>query len=398
MIVLQETAVRRRHFARNLKAILATSALVTIASLPGISMGQSPSCGIEQSDPSCGVESVAPSCGCEIPLLKPARTAPPGGPVCFRPRSLSFAEKFLKQLDRVGDQLEWEAARSSCLTCSCGAGNVSMTFGPSCGCESATPISGAAMPSCGCGPNVPTGLPNAMTRNGVGTNPPQPFSNNIGGAGQGGRPNSSVGNGSMFPNKPKETQALGKISDQSAVPPKTEKPVAAPVPQVNGPRTENPIDRGGQSDVQSPTPRPNIERPSADRLPVLQPTPTEDSTTQPDEKQSPALPPALPQSQDEIPDVLIDPFKDDASWKGNRNRLNGVRLASGDATNPLRPNPNGVSLSKPTLLPTPHNDDSDISDELPPVVVKPTVINRFRPSTPDDSPKVNRVAVPKKRD
>lgn len=254
------------------------------------------------------------------------------------------------------------------------------------------------MPSCGCGPNVPTGLPNATTRNSVGPNPPQPFASNIGGAGQGGRPNSSAGNGSMFPHKPKETQALGKISDQSAAPPKTEKPVAAPVPQVNGSRTENPIDRGGQSDVQPPTPRPNTERPSADRLPVLQPTPTEDSTTQPDEKQNPGLPPALPQSQDEIPDVLIDPFKDDASWKGNRNRLNGVRLASGDSPNPLRPKSNFAPEAQPILLPTPHNDDEEMSVELPPVVVKPTVINRLRPSTPEDSPKVNRVAVPKKRD
>lgn len=254
------------------------------------------------------------------------------------------------------------------------------------------------MPSCGCGPNVPTGLPNAMTRNGVGTNPPQPFTNNMGSAGQGGRPNSSVSNGPMFPHKPKDTQALGKISDQSAAPPKTEKPVAAPVPQVNGFSTEGPIDRGGQSAAPTTNPTPNTERPSIDRLPTLQPTPTEDSKASPDEKQSPALPPALPQSQDEIPDVLIDPFKDDASWKGNRNRLNGVRLASGDAPNPLRPKSNVALGSQPTLLPTPHNDDSEMSDELPPVVVKPTVINRFRPSTSDDSPKVNRVAVPKKRD
>ncbi|MFN7877570.1 MAG: hypothetical protein ACK5PB_19795 [Pirellula sp.] len=398
MIVLLETAVRRRHFARTLKTIIATSALVAVVSLPGNSMGQSPSCGIEQPAPSCGVESVAPSCGCESPVARPLQAAPIKGPICYRPRSLSFAEKFLKQLDRVGDQLEWEAARNSCSTCSCGASNVSMTFGPSCGCESAAPIPGAAMPSCGCGPNVPTGLPNTMTRNGAGTNPSQPFVNNKGGAGQGGQLNSSVSNGPMFPHKPKETQALGKISDQSATPPKIEKPVAAPVPQVNGSRTEGLIDQGGQTTEPSSTPTSNTERPSADRLPILQPTPTEDSKASTDEKQSPALPPALPQSQDEIPDVLIDPFKDDTSWNGNRNRMNGVQLASGDTPNPLRRKSSVAPGSTPMLLPTPHNEDGELSDELPPVVVKPTVINRFRPSTADDSPKVNRVAVPKKRD
>lgn len=254
------------------------------------------------------------------------------------------------------------------------------------------------MPSCGCGPNVPTGLPNAMTRNNVGTIPSQPFANSTGGAGQGGRPNSSVSKGPMFPHKPKETQALGKISDQKTASPKPEKPVAAPVPQPDGSRAQSAIDRDGQSAAPSTTSTENADVPSADRLPILQPTPTEDGKASPDDKQSPALPSALPQSQDEIPDVLIDPFKDDASWKGNRNRLNGVRLASGDTSNPLRPKSNVAPGSMPMLLPTPHNDDAEMSHELPPVVVKPTVINRFRTSTTDDSPKVNRVAVPKKRD
>jgi hypothetical protein len=398
MIVLKETTLRRRHFARILNSVITTSALVAIVSLPRASMGQSPSCGFEQPDPSCGVESSSPSGGCESPLLRPAQTVPTKGPVCYRPRSLSFAEKFLKQLDRVGDQLEWEAARNSCSTCSCSAGNIQKTFGPSCGCESAAPISGAAMPSCGCGPSVPSGLPNTMTRSGTGINPVQPFANNMGRAGQGGQANSSPSTGPMFPHKPKESQALGKISDNNTANPRIEKPVAAPIPQTNGSMTEGTIDRGTTPTAPSTRPTLTPEGSPANRLPVLQPTPTEDSKSLPSEQQSPGLPPALPQSQDEIPDVLIDPFKDDTSWKGNRSRLNGVRLASGDVPNPLRAKSIGDGKSQTTLLPTPHNDDSEMSDELPPVLVKPTVINRYRSSVSDDSPKVNRVAVPKKRD
>jgi hypothetical protein len=219
----------------------------------------------------------------------------------------------------------------------------------------------------------------------------------------------------MFPNKPKELQAIGKISDNGTVSPKLEKPVAAPVPKTQKtddakpalvkpqlptpePKTENSV----EPETTPTTPSTGLpQTPNSspvDSLPVLQPTPTEDNKSLPIENQTPSLPPALPQSQDEIPDVLIDPFKDDASWKGNRNRLNGVRLTSGEVINPLRPKMSVAGESQPKLLPTPHNDDLTASDELPPVLVKPKVINRYRTSTADSSPNVNRVAVPKKRD
>ena len=398
MIVLQETTLRRRHFARILETVIATSALVTIVSLPSVVMGQSPSCGFERPNPTCGVESPGPSCGCESPVLGLAQAAPTKGPVCYRPRSLSFAEKFLKQLDRVGDQVEWEAARKSSSACSCGAGNTSMTFGPSCGCESASPILGPGMPACGCGPSVPFGLPSATLRNNAGANVSQPFASNSGRGGQGGQSGSSSAVAPMFPNKPKESQAMGKISDNGTVGQKMEKPVAAPVQQPSKSKTESSVEQGTKPTA-PPTGLPQAPNGSApDGLPVLQPTPTEDNNSLPSEKQTPSLPPALPQSQDEIPDVLIDPFKDDASWKGNRNRLNGVRLTSGESSNPLRPMSNVASESKPKLLPTPHNDDVATTEELPPVVVKPTVINRYRSNQADFSPKVNRVAVPKMRD
>jgi len=422
MTVLQETTLRRRHFARMLESMIATSALFTIVCFPIAAMAQSPSCGLEQPNPTCGVESPCPSCGCESPLLKPEHSAPIKGPVCYRPRSLSFAEKFLKHLDRVGDQVEWEASRKSSPTCSCGANNPASTLGPSCGCESATPSAGAGMPSCGCGPSVPFGLPNATSRNNASTYAVQPFVNNPGRAGQGGQPGSSASATPMFPNKPKESQAIGKISDNGTVGPKIEKPVAAPVPknqktddakpapvkpqlptpeaktEIPESKTENAVERG-------PTPTtPSIGLPQTpnsspvDSLPVLQPTPTEDNKSLPSENQTPSLPPALPQSQDEIPDVLIDPFKDDASWKGNRNRLNGVRLTSGEAINPLRPKTGVAGKSQPKLLPTPHNDDVAASDELPPVLVKQKVISRYQTGAADSNPKVNRVAVPTKRD
>ncbi|MCU0720549.1 MAG: hypothetical protein MUC83_12645 [Pirellula sp.] len=402
--MLQEPTLRRRHFARILESVIATSALVTIASLPTAAMGQSPSCGIEQPNPTCGVESPDPSCGCESPLMRPSQTAPTKGPVCFRPRSLSFAEKFLKHLDRVGDQVEWEAARKSALTCSCGACDVSNAGGPSCGCESPYAIAGTSMPSCGCGPSVPFGMPIAMPRNGAGTNGAQPFVNNSGRAGQGGQSGFSANTAPMFPNIPKESQAIGKISDSGTVKPRTEKPVAAPAtqPNLNKSRETSNSEKAIKQETPPTIPSAGLPRTTnnsaVDQLPVLQPTPTEDRSALPSESPAPTLPPSLPESQDEIPDVLIDPFKDDASWKGNRNRLNGVRLTSGESPNPLRTKSSVPSESKPKLLPTPHNDDGLSSPELPPVLVKPSVINRYRSDAAEPSPKVNRVAVPKKRD
>lgn len=408
MTVQQETVLRRRRFARILKAAFATSALISIMSLPNSAMGQAASCGAEQAYPSCGTEFADPSCGCESPLIK--QSSAPKGPLCYRPRSLSFAEKFLKQLDRVGDQVEWEAAQKNCPTCTCGNTPSMLAGGPSCGCESPSGNLAVGMPACGCGPSIPFGA-STSARSMTPQQVNQPFATNGSRAGQGGQIGLPANNTPMFPGKPKDSQALGKISDNGTISPKWEKPVTAPVPQPNSIDSSE-ASKSDKTNKQEPTPkepfadapRSGSKKPS-DGLPVLKPTPTEEPSSLPNESpidslpSTPpaALPPALPQSQDEIPDVLIDPFKDDASWKGNRNRLNGVRLISGETTNPLRAGTKPNAESQPKLLPTPHNDDAPTYDEPAPVVVKPTLINRYRSLETEVNPKVNRVAVPKKR-
>lgn len=408
MTVQQETVLRRRRFARILKTAFATSALISIISLTNSAMGQSSSCGVEQAYPSCGTELADPSCGCESPLIKQSSASK--GPLCYRPRSLSFAEKFLKHLDRVGDQVEWEASQKGCSTCTCGHTPSTVVGGPSCGCESPSGSLAVGLPACGCGPSVPFGVP-TTTRSTTLPQANQPFANNGSRAGQGGQIGLPANNAPMFPGKPKDSQALGKISDNGTISPKLEKPVTAPVPQPNAVDSSE-ASKSDKTIKQEPTPKApfadapksNPKKPS-DGRPVLKPIPTEETSSLPNESPidslpsaPPAeLPPALPQSQDEIPDVLIDPFKDDASWKGNRNRLNGVRLISSETTNPLRTNTKPSVESQPKLLPTPHNDDVSTHDEPAPVVVKPTLINRYRSMETELNPKVNRVAVPKQR-
>lgn len=415
MTVLQKNTLRRRHFSQKLKSVLGSTALSAMFYMASPAMGQSPTCGCEQSAPTCGVEFAGPSCGCESPVMSMGKTMP-NKPVWYRPRSLSFAEKFLKHLDKVGDQIEWEAAcGTSCQSCTCAAQTAAKLYGPTCGCENAPGIPLASLPSCECGPSVPMGLPNSWSRAGQGRAQNQPFANNAR-AGQG-RASDSVGNTPMFPGRSKDVQALGKISDNGSSISKIEKPIAAPAlaapalertqPPLSNritPPTQSPTNSNSSSadlatpgEISSPRTLPQSETSTkTDWLPALQPVPTEPRNSLPPEP-SPMFPPSLPQSQDEIPDVLIDPFKDDVSWKSNRNRLNGVRLTSGELTNPLRPIA-ATNEAQPKLLPTPYDDVAVIQTELPPVVVKPKVINRYRSNNAELIPTVNRVAVPKKKD
>jgi len=412
MTVLQKNAFRRRHFARMLESVIASYALAAMVSLPGTAMGQSPSCGCESSGPSCGAEFVGPSCGCENSNLFPT-AVPPKQPVYYRARSLSFAEKFLKQLDRVGDQIEWEASRKpSRSTCTNGCPNTVLSSCPSCGCESSSHAPFAGMSSCGVGPSIPFGSPSSSSGEGLGVTENQPFVNKPSRAGQGGHANSPLGDAPMFPHKPKDIQALGKISDHGTISPKLEKPVAAPAPQPpqsstteqTTPPSPPPFtEEDGNIDNPNPAPNdfpkalaPSRNKTTIDHLPSLRPTPTELPTSETDEP-SPMLPSGLPQSQDEIPDVLVDPFKDDASWKSNRNRLNGVRLTAGEMPNPLRSIATTPKEAEPKLLPTPHDNEPTTYDDLPPVLVKPKVINRYRSMESEWGPTVNRVAVPKKK-
>ncbi|XZE21887.1 hypothetical protein SH449x_001795 [Pirellulaceae bacterium SH449] len=203
----------------------------------------------------------------------------------------------------------------------------------------------------------------------------------------------------MFPDKPQDLQALGKLSDQPGAAPRMEKPVVAPAPQVPPLETSTPqsTDSRLSRPLSPPVPLPSNHGNSVGDRPNLIPTPSDDFETRPRELSTPILPPALPEAQDEIPDVLIDPFKDDASWRGKRDRMNGVRLSSGEMANPLRISTVDGVAPRPKLLPTPHDDDVRVVVEPPPVVTKPAVINRYRQLNDEMSPKVDRIAVPRKK-
>ncbi len=216
MTVQQETVLRRRRFARILKAAFATSALISIISLPNSAMGQAASCGAEQAYPSCGTELADPSCGCESPLIK--QSSAPKGPLCYRPRSLSFAEKFLKQLDRVGDQVEWEAAQKNCPTCTCGHTPSMLAGGPSCGCESPSGNLAVGMPACGCGPSIPFGASTSARS----MTPPQvnqPFAANGSRAGQGAKSVCQPITRQCFPVSPKTHKPLARYPTMEPSPP-----------------------------------------------------------------------------------------------------------------------------------------------------------------------------------
>lgn len=401
MTVPQESPLQRRHFANLLKAISAASTLTVLVSLPPTSLGQQACASCDKPLPTCGVESPNPSCGCDA-LWNPGYMPAPA-PVCVRPRSLSFAEKILRRLDRIGDQIEYEASvSSSCACCSGGVAHPQAAGAATSGCESPGFGRGVGMPSCGCGPSVPFGIHSPMSQGQRGTHG-QSFtadsSKRHGRPGQGGSTGVSEV-GPMFPDKPQDLQAIGKLSDQPGAAPRMEKPVIAPAPQVPPLETSKPQSTDSQllSPFSPPVPLPDNDAKSVNDRPRLLPTPSEEHEFRSSDKSAPLSPPALPEAQDEIPDVLIDPFKDDASWRGKRDRMNGVRLSSGEIAIPLRNSTNDGAGARPKLLPTPHDDDVGVVVEPPPVFTKPAVINRYRQWNDEMSPRVDRIAVPRKKD
>jgi hypothetical protein len=308
-------------------------------------------------EPTCGCEAAIPSCDTRYPTKQP----------CYRPRSLSFAEKFLKKLDRAGDRIEADVNRSQ-PSCGCEPAQ------PTCGCEAPMPM---GMPSCGCGPSIPFSVPSSVptVRN---VAPPVPYSPmpTIPAPSQGNRSvtpldvappvKRTVPNDPMFPNKAIDSQARGKISDQSNTVAPKQRPVNAPSPTptneagkvlrptpvdtpVDTVKREPPKESTGSlppSTHAEPAPKQTYREPfqqkqvDAPKLPEPIGLPPS-SSSQPSQrvplpKPSPADANDLPQSQEEIPDVLVDPFKDDARWKSQRDRMNGIRLSSGQAKNASR--------------------------------------------------------------
>jgi hypothetical protein len=238
-------APKRATFARKLTRLsLGLSVAAWVHSSPISALGQTcDQCASQHArmlDPSCGCEPSLPSDrskkNCTVPCVpKP-----------------SFAEKFLKRLDELGDSIETRSMQSSRPTRRCNSNPV----GSNCEC---TPV---ATPSCGCESHSIAPTSTRWQDSGSKPNASYPFPDN--------------------PNK----HAIGSLGDQHLIPPTIETPLI----------------------------------------------PSEDSPQAPSN--------ALPgRDKSSLPDVLVDPFKDDVS-----------------ASRPLRKH--GVSLT------------SDMQSKTPPALVR----------------------------
>ena len=174
----------------------------------------------------------------------------------------SFAEKFLKRLDELGDSMK---ARSTQSCRQCDSNNVRSNF------------DGTRAPA------------SASTR------------------GQNSRSNPKAAY--LFPDKPKK-HAMGSLCDQLVELPTIETPIA---PSKVSPQASDPAEKapGNKSNGLKSLPTPPSHQPADEQAPFI-PTPSN----------------ALPElDKSSIPDVLIDPFKDDVSAARSL-RKRGVSLTS----------------------------------------------------------------------
>jgi len=200
-----------------------------------------------------------PSCGCEPSV--PAGYSHTRCAVQCVPKP-SFAEKFLKRLDELGDSLEGRSMQS-CRQCN----RIHVRSNADC--------TSAAAPATTCCQNSRS-------------NPEAAY---------------------LYPDNPSK-HANGSLSDQHAVPPTIETPIA---PSTDSPQAGVPAEKAPANnsfDLKS-LPTPPRRLPADEQAPSV-PTPSN------------ALP-GLDKSS--VPDVLIDPFKDDVSAARSL-RKRGVSLTS----------------------------------------------------------------------
>ncbi len=248
----------------------------------------------------------SPNCGCEFAS---STASGPKRCACKCVPKQSLGEKLLGQLERFGDRIEANARNSSAVgKCQCDQDSKTLSNrAPTCGCETSEP-------SCGCeyGPGsadgtmhrsqyAPSQVPilRPSTRNAM------PFSNG-----------SQDGTYSAPP-IPKSMNTQPRATLESATTPTNPK---------------------------FSTPSLNAPEPKVQRVPLVEPNSTKQytpSTLKPTPfdpppeyvpKPSQPKPKSAPNLDPNMPDVLVDPFKDDASFRGTRIKKEGVLLTSGRRT------------------------------------------------------------------
>ena len=223
----------------------------------------------------------SPKCGCEA-----EKKLGPEQWFCKCVPRLSLGEQLLCHFDKVGDRLEAKAKASNSGQCD-QAAKSRYNSGQSCGCNS------TQGPSCGCEFNSIQP-----------SNASSPFRFSP----------LQTGTDRSFPGEPNRF-ATGSICDKHIIAPGHTDPLSKP---PNAPATD-----------------PTVHNVPVERVPVEQPKVTPELTDlsdpppawAPDSKPPQKTNPINP-SESKLPDVLVDPFKDDASFKGTRQRMEGILLTS----------------------------------------------------------------------
>lgn len=388
---------KRASFARVLAHLTIGLGISTGAGLFAVP-GYSQSC-----DRCAGLSS--PSCGCEL-----ARSSRPGPKPCScncvtKP---SLGEMLLSRLDKMGDRIEAKSKQHREGQCDHAAMSCS-DRSPTCGCESPQD------PSCGCESNqmLSNSMPfqNATPRaNSAPPLPGDPSRFAVGSIGDK-RQNSPSAPQTSIPTKRKtDPNSFGNLSEDT-IPVSTDPlPIVKRTPFEQRNATHNRIP--AVETIPEPQAIPNsLKAIPSDPPPIWLPNP---------QRKSPA------ESNQKLPDVLVDPFKDDARIRGTRQKMEGVLLTSDrqHSTNAVRlapPNPSeedvgGLPADNGTparLTPNQRNSESlqfeaadssssEGSQVVPSsyiVAVPVKVALRKEPSKayPNDMPQVSKIKVPQKR-
>lgn len=306
-----------------------------------------------------------PSCGCESNIQVHSQPTQKSCNTCKPVCGPSFAEKFLKKLDEAGDRLEASLRKVNSGQCdSCFQQNQG---------RSNSPIRHASRPSCGCETcsSEPVSLPT-----------PSPLQ--------------------VRKSLPGASGAIGDQRPKAAIQEPTK-----PIPQeTTKPIQEPALVRAPFEPRTPPTPPPTMPEPVA--------TPIENA-------EPPKLPLTTPAAP-ALPDVLVDPFKDDPSafrdptqpksvqlTSARRVQPNGLGLRSANIAEPMTieaPEPLTATQRNATRTETGHASEIKELDHTETVVpiayqqmlpVRVSLRSSSSTADPGEEPRVGRIAVPRSR-
>ena len=271
-------------------------------------------------DRCAGVNS--PICGCET--AKPMTLGPKTCGCKCTPKP-SLGEKILSHFDRVGDRVEAKAVKSYKDQCDQNPRN-RLGWNPTLGCES--PID----PNCGCeSPRGPScgcescAVSPSFARTPFPQSPLPPILSQF--QGDSGRfANGSIGDKQL---KPTPTTQVSPTKEIRANPGPQKPLITTPVtPLSPEPSVQRvPFEQKSAAKTVNRIP-PDETGPTMPSIPnTLKPVPSDPPPTwNANTKLLPTANPAPPASR--TPDVLVDPFKDDVSFRGTRDKMEGILLTS----------------------------------------------------------------------